>query len=223
MTKEEKILAEKERMNMIVQYENQAYEQGYDFIGGVDEVGRGCLFGEVVTCMVVLPKGLVIDGINDSKKLSEKKRETLNTIILEKALSVTYGIISPKEIDNINIKKATIKAMENCINSAKCEVDFLLIDAEKLENISIPKLSLIKGDEKSISIGCASICAKVYRDNLMKEYDKLYPQYDLASNKGYGTKKHREALLKYGATPLHRQSFLTKILDSKTSSKDLIE
>lgn len=212
MTKQEKLIKEKQRMERIVLYENEAYEKGYEFIGGIDEVGRGCLFGEVVSCMVVLPKGLVIDGINDSKKLSEKKREALNQIILEKALSVTYGIIKPDIIDDINIKNATIEAMEYAINTAKCKVDFLLIDAEKLENINIPKLSLIKGDEKSITIGAASICAKVFRDNLMKEYHEKYPQYDLVNNKGYGTKKHIEAIKCYGATPLHRKSFLKNIL-----------
>lgn len=212
MTKEEKIEIEKKRMETITLYEKEAYEKGYEFIGGIDEVGRGCLFGEVVTAMVVLPKGLVIDGINDSKKLSEKKRNELNEIILEKALSVTYGIVAPNIIDDINIKQATLKAMEECVLSAKCSVDFLLIDAEKLSNIDIPSLSLVKGDEKSISIGSASICAKVFRDNLMKEYDRIYPQYDLANNKGYGTKKHREALKKYGATELHRKSFLKNII-----------
>ncbi len=211
MTKEEKIALEKERMKLITKHEKVAYENGYSFIGGVDEVGRGCLFGEVVTATVVLPKGLVIDGINDSKKLSEKKREELNKIILEKAISVTYGVIGPEIIDEINIKNATILAMENSIKSAKCEIDFLLIDAEKLENIQIPKLSLVKGDEKSISIGAASICAKVFRDNLMKSYDEKYPEYDLANNKGYGTKKHIEAILKHGPTKMHRKSFLTKI------------
>ncbi len=210
MTKEEKIIKEKERMNLITKYEKEVYEQGFEFIGGVDEVGRGCLFGEVVAAMVVLPKGLVIDGINDSKKLSEKKREMLNEIILEKAISVTYGIVSPKIIDDINIKNATIMAMEESINSAD-NIDFLLIDAEKLDNVEIDKLSLIKGDEKSISIGAASICAKVFRDNLMKKYHEIYPEYDLINNKGYGTKKHRDALLKYGATEMHRKSFLKKI------------
>ncbi len=212
MTKEEKLEKEKERMKLITKYENELYTQGYEFIGGIDEVGRGCLFGEVVSAMVVLPKGLVIDGINDSKKLSEKKREELNKIILDNALSVTYGIINPNVIDSVNIKNATIMAMEEAIKGAKCKVDFLLIDAEKLPNVEMPKLSLIKGDEKSISIGAASICAKVYRDNLMKKYHEIYPQYDLLSNKGYGTKKHTEALLKHGATELHRKSFLKKIL-----------
>ncbi len=212
MTKEEKLLKEQARLKMITTYENEAYDNGYSFIGGVDEVGRGCLFGEVVSCMVVLPKGLVIEGINDSKKLSEKKRELLNTIILEKALSVTYGIISPEIIDDINIKQATLKAMEQCVLDSKCEVDFLLIDAEKLTNIEIPQLSLVKGDEKSVSIGAASICAKVFRDNLMKKYDEIYPEYDLKNNKGYGTKKHTDAIKRFGATKLHRQSFLKNIL-----------
>ncbi len=213
MTKEEKLKAEKERMERIVLFENECYEKGYNFIGGVDEVGRGCLFGEVISACVVLPKGLVIDGINDSKKLSAKKREELNEIILEKALSVTYGIVLPDIIDSINIKKATILAMEQCIKDAKCEIDFLLIDAEKLENINIEKLSIVKGDEKSITIGCASICAKVFRDNLMKEYHELFPEYDLINNKGYGTKKHIEAIKKHGVTPLHRKSFLKNILE----------
>ncbi len=212
MTKQEKLELEKLRMETITLYEKEAYEKGFEFIGGIDEVGRGCLFGEVVACLVVLPKGLVIDGINDSKKLSEKKRNELNSIILDKALSVTYGIMSPDVIDDINIKNATIKAMEESIEKCESKIDFLLIDAEKLENVSIPKLSLVKGDEKSISIGAASICAKVFRDNLMEKYDEIYPEYDLKSNKGYGTKKHRDALIKYGATPLHRKSFLTKIL-----------
>ncbi len=212
MTKEEKLERESQRMLEIVKYENELYAKGFEFIGGIDEVGRGCLFGEVVSAMVVLPKGLVIDGINDSKKLSEKKREELNSLILEKAVSVTYGIIAPNVIDDVNIKNATILAMEEAISKATCKVDFLLIDAEKLPSVEVPKLSLIKGDEKSISIGAASICAKVYRDNLMKKYDEIYPEYDLINNKGYGTKKHREALLKYGPTELHRKSFLKKLL-----------
>ncbi len=212
MTKEEKIERERKRMLEITKYENELYTQGYELIGGIDEVGRGCLFGEVVSAMVVLPKGLVIEGINDSKKLSEKKREELNKIILDNALSVTYGIIRPEVIDNVNIKNATIKAMEEAISKATCKVDFLLIDAEKLPSVDLPKLSLVKGDEKSITIGAASICAKVYRDNLMKKYHEVYPEYDLINNKGYGTKKHTEALLKYGPTELHRKSFLKKLL-----------
>lgn len=212
MTKQDKILQEEERMKNIVIYEKEAYSKGYNFIGGIDEVGRGCLFGEVVACMTVLPRGLIIEGINDSKKLSEKKRMYLNEIILEKAISVTYGVIMPDLIDDINIKNATIRAMEQAIYNSRCEVDFLLIDAEKLENVDIPKLSLIKGDEKSISIGAASICAKVFRDDLMKKYHEEYPEYDLINNKGYGTKKHIEALKKYGATKLHRKTFLKNIL-----------
>lgn len=212
MTKQERIEKERIRMQNIVKYENELYQKGYSFIGGVDEVGRGAFFGEVVTAMVVLEKGLVIDGINDSKKLSVKKREELNEIILEKALSVTYGIIKPDVIDDINIKNATILAMESCIKNSKVPVDFLLIDAEELPNITIPKLSLIKGDENSISIGSASICAKVFRDNLMIAYDEIYPEYDLKNNKGYGTKKHIEAIKKYGATELHRKSFLKNIV-----------
>ncbi len=211
MTKEEKIQLEKERMEMITLYEKECYNNGHNNIGGVDEVGRGCLFGEVVSSCVVLPKGLVIDGINDSKKLSAKKRDELNKIILEKALSVTYGIVLPDIIDSINIKNATKLAMEKCVKDAKCDIDFLLIDAEKLENIETPQLAIVKGDEKSISIGCASICAKVFRDNLMKEYHEIYPEYDLINNKGYGTKKHIEAIKKYGSTPLHRKSFLKNI------------
>lgn len=214
MDKSEKYLIEQERMKNIVIYENDCYDNGYNFIAGIDEVGRGCLFGEVVACCVVLPKGLVIDGINDSKKLSAKKREELNKIILEKALSVTFGIVSADIIDEINIKKATLQAMEKCIEACECEIDFLLIDAEKLENIKINQLSIIKGDEKSISIGCASICAKVFRDKLMDEYDKLYPEYDLANSKGYGTKKHRDALKEIGPTNLHRKTFIKKIIGS---------
>ena len=189
------------------EYENKLIEDDICIIAGVDEVGRGCLFGPVVAACVILPENYNIEGINDSKKLSKKIREELYEKLVNETI-YSVSIISNEIIDEINILNASKKAMINAINEVnkQIKIDYVLIDAVKLD-INIPSESIIKGDQKSASIAAASIIAKVYRDRLIEEYDKIYPYYDLASNKGYPTKKHLEGLEKYGITPLHRLSY----------------
>lgn len=191
------------------EFENELYNNDnneINFIAGIDEVGRGPLVGPVVTAAVILPKDFYDERINDSKKLTEKKRELLYDVIMENALSVGIGISSPEVIDEINILNATKKAMIEAINNLSIKPEHLLIDAVKLD-IDIPQTSIIKGDAKSQSIASASIIAKVTRDRMMVELDKKYPMYDFKHNKGYGTKKHIEALYKYGPLKEHRKSF----------------
>ena len=188
------------------EFENELYNNEINFIAGIDEVGRGPLVGPVVTAAVILPKDFYDERINDSKKLTEKKRELLYDVIMENALSVGIGISSPEVIDEINILNATKKAMIEAINNLSVKPEHLLIDAVKLD-IDIPQTSIIKGDAKSESIAAASIIAKVTRDRMMVELDKKYPMYDFKHNKGYGTKKHIEALYKYGPLKEHRKSF----------------
>lgn len=188
------------------EFENELYNNKINFIAGIDEVGRGPLVGPVVTAAVILPKDFYDERINDSKKLTEKKRELLYDVIMENALSVGIGISSPEVIDEINILNATKKAMIEAINNLSIKPEHLLIDAVKLD-IDIPQTSIIKGDAKSQSIASASIIAKVTRDRMMLELDKKYPMYDFKHNKGYGTKKHIEALYKYGPLKEHRKSF----------------
>ncbi len=188
------------------EYENELYKNGIKYIAGIDEVGRGPLVGPVVTAAVILPIDYYDERINDSKKLSEKKREMLYDVIMENAISVGIGISSNEVIDEINILEATKKAMLESINNLNVKPEHLLIDAVKL-NTDIPQTSIIKGDAKSQSIAAASIIAKVTRDRMMIELDKLHPEYDFKHNKGYGTKKHVEALYKYGALKEHRKSF----------------
>ena len=188
------------------EFENELYNNEINFIAGIDEVGRGPLVGPVVTAAVILPKDFYDERINDSKKLTEKKRELLYDVIMENALSVGIGISSPEVIDEINILNATKKAMIEAINNLSIKPEHLLIDPVKLD-IDIPQTSIIKGDAKSQSIASASIIAKVTRDRMMVELDKKYPMYDFKHNKGYGTKKHIEALYKYGPLKEHRKSF----------------
>ena len=188
------------------EFETELYNNGINFIAGIDEVGRGPLVGPVVTAAVILPKDFYDERINDSKKLTEKKRELLYDVIMENALSVGIGMSSPEVIDEINILNATKKAMIEAINNLSVKPQHLLIDAVKLD-IDIPQTSIIKGDAKSQSIASASIIAKVTRDRMMVELDKKYPMYDFKHNKGYGTKKHIEALYKYGPLKEHRKSF----------------
>lgn len=188
------------------EFETELYSNGINFIAGIDEVGRGPLVGPVVTAAVILPKDFYDERINDSKKLTEKKRELLYDVIMENALSVGIGMSSPEVIDEINILNATKKAMIEAINNLSVKPEHLLIDAVKLD-IDIPQTSIIKGDAKSESIAAASIIAKVTRDRMMVELDKKYPMYDFKHNKGYGTKKHIEALYKYGPLKEHRKSF----------------
>lgn len=206
---------ELERLETISVYEKECFQKGYHYIAGIDEVGRGPLAGPVVTAAVILPQGCLIQGINDSKKLSAFKRELLFEEICKKAVAYNFGVITSQVIDDINILQATYCAMESAVEKLQQKPDFLLIDALKLKNIKIPQENIIKGDEKSISIGAASILAKVIRDRMMIEYDSLYPEYGFARNKGYGSKEHIEAIKKYGLCPIHRRSFVKNILEIK--------
>lgn len=188
------------------QYENELYENGINFIAGVDEVGRGPLNGPVVSACVVLPKGYHKDGIIDSKKLSEKKRNELFDIIKRDALGIGVGIVYADEIDELNIYEATKKSMKLAINNCNSRIEHVLIDAMKLD-LDIPSTSIIKGDAKSISIAAASIIAKVTRDAMMYELDKKYPMYGYKNHKGYPTKKHIEAINKYGLIEGYRKTY----------------
>ena len=188
------------------EFENELYENGIKYIAGIDEVGRGPLVGPVVTAAVILPREFYDERINDSKKLTEKKRELLYDVIMENAVSVGIGISSEDVIDEINILEATKKAMIEAVNNLSVKPEHLLIDAVKL-NIDIPQTSIIKGDAKSESIAAASIVAKITRDRMMVELDKKHPEYDFKHNKGYGTKKHIEAIEKYGILKEHRKTF----------------
>jgi ribonuclease HII len=202
----EKLEKEILRIENLKKYEREYAD--YQFICGIDEVGRGPLAGPVVAGAVILPKDCRILYINDSKKLSEKKREELYDIIMDQAISVGIGMASPARIDEINILQATYEAMREAIGKLSPQPDLLLNDAVTIPQVSIRQVPIIKGDAKSISIGAASIVAKVTRDRLMVEYDKVMPEYGFASNKGYGSAAHIEALKKYGPTPIHRNSFI---------------
>lgn len=185
----------------------------YSYICGIDEVGRGPLAGPVVAGAVILPKDCDILYLNDSKQLSEKKREELYDVIMEKAVSTGLGFVSPERIDQINILQATYEAMREAIAKLSPRPDLLLNDAVTIPKVAIRQVPIIKGDAKSISIAAASIIAKVTRDRLMVQYDSVFPEYGFASNKGYGSAAHIEALRKYGPSPIHRASFIGGILD----------
>lgn len=190
----------------MLEYENNLYNEGVTLIAGVDEVGRGPLIGPVVACACILPVNFYHKDIKDSKKLSEKKREEMYKIIKENAISIGLGIVSEKVIDEVNIYEATKIAMKEAIKNLNISPEHVLIDAMKLE-LNIPSTSIIKGDDKSESIAAASIIAKVTRDHMLDEMDKEYPMYDLKNNKGYGTKKHLEALQTYGPCKYHRVTY----------------
>jgi len=193
-------------------FEKEAIEKGYKYVCGVDEAGRGPLAGPVCAAAVILPVDLEIIGLDDSKKLTEKKREALFDVIIEKAIaySISYGSI--EEIEEFNILNATFLAMNRSINSLSQKPDFCLIDGNRVpKEIKYPCETVVKGDSKSMSIAAASILAKVTRDRLMLEYDKKYPEYSFAKHKGYGTKIHYEAIKKYGVTDIHRLSFLKNV------------
>lgn len=187
-------------------YERELNDREITLIAGVDEVGRGPLIGPVVAAAVILPKDFKLDGLTDSKKLSEKKREYFYKIIKEEAISIGIGVIDEKRIDEINIYEATKEAMKAAIDNLSVKPEHILIDAMKLD-LDIPTTSIIKGDLLSISISAASVIAKVERDHMLYEIDKEFPMYDLKNNKGYGTKKHLEALKEYGITKYHRLSY----------------
>jgi ribonuclease HII len=202
---------EKSRLEKMMLFESKCFHDGYKYIAGIDEAGRGPLAGPVVAAAVILDPNIVIPGINDSKKLSEAKREFLYDEICNKAISIGTGIVDEKTIDEINIKQATFMAMEMAISNLKVKPDCILIDAEKLINVPIHQISIVKGDSLSISIAAASIVAKVTRDRILGEYDKKYPQYGFGKHKGYGTKQHIESIRNFGLLPIHRRSFTKNI------------
>lgn len=194
------------------EYEEKHYAEGYTAICGCDEAGRGPLCGPVVAAAVILPRDLVIEGLNDSKKLSEKKREALFEIIKEKAIAYAIAEASPAEIDEINILNASMLAMRRAVEALSVKADFALIDGNCSRGFNIPTETIVKGDAKSYSIAAASILAKVTRDRACAELDRLYPEYGIAKHKGYPTKDHMDAVRKHGPTPIYRMSFL-KFLD----------
>ena len=209
LKKAAKLEAEKQRIEAMREYE-EMYDT-FSYICGIDEAGRGPLAGPVVAGAVILPKGKRILYVNDSKKLSEKKREMLYDVILNEAVSVGVGIVSPERIDKINILNATYEAMREAINNLTVKPDILLNDAVTIPDVDIEQVPIIKGDAKSLSIASASIIAKVTRDRLMYHYDELYPEYGFAKHKGYGTKLHTDVLKEIGPCPIHRKTFITKI------------
>ena len=206
------IRREDERLEAINIFENEGYNKGYIYIGGIDEAGRGPLAGPVVAAVVVFKPNTKIEGINDSKKLSESKRDELFDIIKDQAIDYGIGIVNNEEIDKFNILNATYMAMKKAVNCLEKTPDYLLIDATTIPGVDIAQKPIIKGDSKSISIAAASILAKVTRDSIMYQYDEIYPEYGFKSHKGYGTKEHYEAIEKQGITPIHRKSFLKNIL-----------
>lgn len=194
-----------------LEFEKEALAKGYKSVCGVDEAGRGPLAGPVCAAAVILPEGVIVDGVNDSKKLSEKKRESLFDVIREQALSYSIAYATVDEIEEINILNATMLAMRRAIDGLDIKADYAMIDGNKIPPIDIDAECIVKGDAKSMSIACASILAKVSRDRLLYKYAEEYPMYGFDKHKGYGTKVHREAILKYGPCPYHRKSFLKKL------------
>ena len=195
----------------MLQFEQDLWDNQVQYIAGIDEVGRGCLFGDVVAAAVILPIGLVIEGINDSKKLSEKKRDHLYDIIREQALAIGVGIVDCLTVDQINIKQAARLAMKQALEQLSIQPEYLLVDAEKVDS-PIPQKAIIHGDALSQSIAAASIIAKVTRDRMCLEWDRQHPVYGIALHKGYATKLHRERILAHGPSALHRLTFLKKLL-----------
>ena len=214
----EKMLAE--RLEQMKKYERELFEQGVLYVGGVDEVGRGPLAGPVVTACVILPSDFDVLGVDDSKKLSDKKRRELDVLIREKALAYGYGMRDNETIDKINILNATKEAMKDAVSEAammleikhRAKLGHVLIDAVRLDGLDYPETPIVKGDQQSISIAAASIIAKVKRDDMMIAYASKYPGYAFEKNKGYGTKAHYDGIREHGITPIHRKSFLKNIL-----------
>lgn len=197
--------------------ESEIKANGFANVCGVDEAGRGPLCGPVCAAAVILPIGCEIEGLNDSKKLSEKKREALFDVITEEALSYSIQFADNEEIDCINILNATMECMTRAVNSLSIRPDFVIIDGNKCpKQLDIPSRAVVKGDAKSMSIAAASILAKVSRDRLMYEYDKQYPEYGFAKHKGYGTKAHYDAIFAHGVTPIHRKTFLNNLSEHKS-------
>lgn len=196
----------------VLHLERAVWGEGFARIAGVDEVGRGCLFGDVVAGAVIMPPGLEVEGINDSKKLSEKMRDQLYDVISEKAVAWSVARVDAETVDRINIKQAARLAMKLAVESLSVAADYLLVDAEKVD-LPLPQQAIIKGDATSQSIAAASIMAKVTRDRLCEgEWEKRFPEYGIAIHKGYATKLHRERLLQFGPSELHRRTFLRKLL-----------
>jgi ribonuclease HII len=196
---------------MLLEYEQSIWNQGMYRIAGVDEVGRGCLFGDVVAAAVILPPGLVLEEVNDSKKLSVKKREQLYDLIQKEAVSIGIGVVDVPTIERINIKQAARLAMKQAVEKLNPVPDYLLVDAEKVD-VPLQQMAVIHGDAISQSIAAASIIAKVTRDRMCLQWELEFPEYGIALHKGYATKLHRDRILEYGATPLHRKLFLRNIL-----------
>lgn len=197
-------------------FEEEKYAQGYLSVCGCDEAGRGPLCGPVVAAAVILPRGEMIEGLDDSKKLTEKKRERLFDLIKERAISYAIAEASPEEIDEINILNASMLAMRRAVEALSVKPDFALIDGNCSRGFSIPTETVVKGDAKSASIAAASILAKVTRDRLCLIHDKEYPEYNIAKHKGYPTKEHMDAVRKYGPSPIHRKTFLKFLNDENT-------
>lgn len=220
MTKDERKQKLIEKLESMKFYENELHNNGIKFIGGIDEVGRGPLAGPVCTCCIVLPNDFNILGVDDSKKISEKKREELYSVILNSAIAYGIGIVDNNIIDEINILEATKLAMKEAYENANKmleslnfePIEHLLIDAVALKDLKVPQTSLIKGDQKSVSIAAASIIAKVTRDRMMVEYAKVYPYYGFERNKGYGTKDHYFGIKEHGITKIHRKTFLKGLI-----------
>lgn len=207
----DKLAGERERVERMCCYEKEY--ASFSYICGIDEAGRGPLAGPVVAAAVILPKDARLLYVNDSKKLSEKKREQLFDVIMKEAVSVGVGVASPGRIDEINILQATYEAMREAVSKLAPQPELLLNDAVRIPGIDIRQVPIIKGDAKSLSIASASIIAKVTRDRMMYEYDKLYPEYGFAAHKGYGSRVHIEALQKYGACPIHRRTFIGNFIE----------
>ena len=205
---------EKLRLDKMLEYERELYSKGYSLICGIDEAGRGPLCGPVVAAAVILKRDEYIEGVNDSKKLSEKKREMLFEEIKKRAIAYSVGIVDEKKIDEVNILEATRIAMKKAVEGLSVKPEYVLVDAEKHVPIDVPYTPIIKGDALSESIAAASIIAKVTRDHMILEVSGKYPEYNLAKNKGYGTKEHMEAIKKYGISEYHRKSFCKKLCNS---------
>ncbi len=204
---------EVERLNKLKEFENKLYKDGIKYIAGIDEAGRGPLAGPVVIGCVIMPQDSFIEYVNDSKKVSETKREMLYDKIKNEAIAWSTGIVWQDEIDEINILNATKKALTMAIDNLKVKPDKIIVDAlDKIETRGIPYISFIKGDAKIYSISAASIIAKVTRDRIMREYDEIYPEYGFSGHKGYGTAKHIQAIKEYGICPLHRRSFVKNFI-----------
>ena len=203
---------EEQRLIELKKIDKEFYNMGIEYVAGIDEAGRGPLAGPVVVACAIMPENSMIEGVNDSKKITESKREKLYDLIVNEAISYGVGIINQDEIDEINILQATKKGLTEAIKSMEIKPNLILVDAlEGIDTLGIPYKSIIKGDDKSYSIAAASIIAKVTRDRIMREWDKIYPEYGFSGHKGYGTAKHIEAIRKYGLTPIHRKTFCKNI------------